>query len=124
MFNIRMALEANGQVCPLHFSRLENGVAYFQLADGNVQIQRENVQRGQLEAAGDPPAAVRTLSPGAETGEEAVQTDEVGACVEPPSVPVTGDLTSPPAAIGQAIMVAEPVPQRRAKAKAPPRPRR
>ena len=42
MFNIRMALECNGQVFPLHFSRLEDGVAYFHLEDVSAQIQRES----------------------------------------------------------------------------------
>jgi hypothetical protein len=124
VFNIRMALECNGQVFPLHFSRLEHGVAYFHLADVSAQIQRESPHNGRAEAAGGQPEDTRTLSPGAEDGQEAAPPDEDGARAATPGEPVTGDLVPPPPEIGQAIMASEPTPQRRAKAKATPRPRR
>jgi hypothetical protein len=124
VFNIRMALECNGQVFPLHFSRLEHGVAYFHLADVSVQIQQESPRSGYVEAAGAQPEDTRTLSPGAEDGQEAAPPDEDGARAETSGEPVTGDLEPPPPAIGQAIMASEPTLPRRAKAKAAPRPRR
>ncbi len=121
MFNIRMALEANGQVFPLHFSRIEHGVAYFHLADVSAQIPQESPRSGHGEANGGQPADTRTLSPGAEDGQEAAAPDEDGARAATPGEPGTGDLAPPPPAIGQAIMASEPTPQRRAKAKARPR---
>jgi len=121
VFNIRMALECKGQVFPLHFSRLEHEVAYFHLAEGSVQIQRESQGSGLVEAVGGQPADTKALSPGAEDGEEAAPPDEDGAQAETPEEPVTGDLAPPPPEIGQALMASEPTPQRRAKAKARPR---
>jgi hypothetical protein len=105
VFNIRMVLEVNGQVVPLHFSRFENGVAYFQRADGTGQCAQERPAQEPLEAAGDPLALTRTLSPGAETGEEVAQPDDARARAEPPRAPDTGARA----------------PQRRAQAKARPR---
>jgi hypothetical protein len=122
VFNIRMALECKGQVFPLHFSRLEHGVAYFQLADGRMQIQRESQGSGLVEAVGGQPVDTKALSPGAEEGEEAAQPDKDRAHAATPGEPVTGDLAPSPPAIGQAIMAAEPAPQRRAKAPAKQRP--
>jgi hypothetical protein len=124
VFNIRMALECNGQIFPLHFSRLEHGVAYFHLADVSAQIPQESSRSGRGEAAGGQPADTRTLSPGAEDGQEAAVADEDGARAETPGEPGTGALAPPPPEIGHAIMASEPPPQRRAKAKATPRPRR
>ena len=124
MFNIRMVLEGNGQVVPLHFSRLEHGVAYFHLADVSVQIPQESQCSGRGDAVGGQPADTRTLSPGAEDGQEAAAPDDDGARAETPGEPGTGDLAPPPPDIGQAILGSEPTPQRRAKAKTPPRPRR
>ena len=70
MFNIRMALEFNGQVFNLSLNRIENGVVYFHLEDVGVQIRRE-IQQGALETAGQP-EEMQTLSPGAAEGAEAV----------------------------------------------------
>jgi len=124
VFNIRMALECKGQVFPLHFSRLEDGVAYFHLADSRVQIQQESQGSGLEEAVGGQPADTKTLSPGAEDGAAAAPPDADGAHAATAGDPGTGDLAPPPPAIGQAIMAAEPALQRRAKAPAKPRPRR
>ena len=74
-----------------------------------------------MEATGDQLELTRTLSPGAETGEEVAQPDAAGARVEPPGAPGMGALAPPPSAIGQAIIAAQPMPPRRAKAKALPR---
>jgi hypothetical protein len=76
MFNIRMALEAEGQVFNLNFSRIENGVLYFHLEDVRVQIQRDMQSRGLVEAEGGQPEETQTLSPGAEEGDEAIQPQE------------------------------------------------
>jgi hypothetical protein len=124
VFNIRMALECNDQVFALHFSRLEHGVAYFHLADVSVQIPRERPRSERGEATGGQPVDTRTLSPGAEDGQEVAPPDADGARAAAPGEPGTGDFAPPPPEIGQAIMAAEPPPQRRAKTKAMPRPRR
>ena len=72
MFNIRMALEFDGQVFNLSLNRIENGVVYFHIEDLGVQIQRDIQQHGIVEAEGGQPEETQTLSPGAEEGAEAV----------------------------------------------------
>jgi hypothetical protein len=72
MFNIRMALECDGQVFNLSLNRIENGVVYFHIEDLGVQIQRDIQQNGLVEAEGGQPEETQTLSPGAEEGAEAV----------------------------------------------------
>jgi hypothetical protein len=73
MFNIRMALEFDGQVFNLSLNRIENGVVYFHLEDVGVQIQREIQQDGLAGVEGGQPEETQTLSPGAEEGDEALQ---------------------------------------------------
>ena len=72
MFNIRMALEFDGQVFNLSLNRIENGVMYFHIEDVGVQIQRDMQRSGLVETAGGQPEETQTLSPGAEEGAEAV----------------------------------------------------
>jgi hypothetical protein len=72
MFNIRMALEFDGQVFTLSLNRIENGVVYFHIEDLDVQIHRDIQQSGLVEAEGGQPEETQTLSPGAEEGVEAV----------------------------------------------------
>jgi hypothetical protein len=123
VFNMRMALEYKGQVCPLHFSRLENGVAYFQLADDSVQRQRESQGSELMGTAAGQPADTQALALGADEGEAAPPAAD-GAHAETPGEAVRGDLVPPPPEIGQAIMASASGPQRRAKAQAKQRPRR
>jgi hypothetical protein len=73
MFNIRMVLEADGQVFTLHLSRIENGVVYFGLDDTGVQIQQDGQRRELVGAVGGQPEETQTISPGAEEGDEALQ---------------------------------------------------
>jgi hypothetical protein len=124
VFNIRMVLEDNGQVFPLHFSRCEHGVAYFQLAAGSAQRPEERQDRGCVDAVGGQPADTKTLSPGAEDGEDTVPPDAASTRTEALGAPAPGDHELSPSPIGQAIMASEPVPQRRARAEAKPRLRR
>ena len=72
MFSLRLVLEAQNEVCDLHLTRIDAGVVYCRLADAGVQLQREPPGPGSMAAAGDPPAGMPTLSPGAEEGAEAV----------------------------------------------------
>ena len=98
MFNVRMALEFDGQVFNLSLNRLENGVVYFHLEDIGVQIQRDGQQSGLVQAAGGQPEETQTMSPGAEEGDEVLQPQDAierraaeapggpeGEGVEPPS---------------------------------------
>jgi hypothetical protein len=97
VFNLRMALECNDGVFPLHLTRVEDGVVYFRLQDATVQLRRGRQESGMAGQEEGQPAATLPLSPGADAGAEALPPLEVraSAAAEAPGGP-EGEGVEPP----------------------------